>query len=115
MQLLKKKKKKNFETLKFIVSLLLAWRCLDLTFFFSSPCFFSNLECCGALFVRLDKEHFSSLRDNEPFQRQQQPRHDSLGSLGAYNRVNPNLAKCGSPKERGLAMEIFIKMDLPQV
>ena len=57
----------------------------------------------NGLFVRLDREHFARLRDNEPFQRQQQqqqPRHESLG---AYNRVNPNLAKCGSPEDRGKA------------
>jgi hypothetical protein len=74
---------------------------------------YDDLECCGVVFVRLDREHFFSLRDNEPFQSQQQSRHDNLGSLGAYNHVNPNLAKCGSPEERGATIETLMKMDPP--
>jgi hypothetical protein len=74
---------------------------------------YGDLECCGAVFVRLDREHLSSLHDNEPFQRQQQSRHDNFGSLGTYNRGNPNLAKRGSPEETGATMETLMKMDLP--
>lgn len=58
-----------------------------------------NSECCASPFVRFDREHFARLRDNEPFQRQQ-PRHENLA---AYNRVSTNLAKSGSPEDRGKA------------
>ncbi|KAG0562323.1 hypothetical protein KC19_9G137000 [Ceratodon purpureus] len=47
----------------------------------------------------INREHFARLRDNEPFQRQQ-PRHENLA---AYNRVSSNLAKSGSPEDRGKA------------